>query len=191
MCDRRSGRGGTPAARRAAGTGPSLLIRFAAPQDAPALVELEAACFETDRMSRRAIRRWISRANGCFLVADVDGMLAAAALVVFRKLMKAARIESLAVHPDYRGRGLGVQLIQRAEAEVANRGLQQLNLEVAVDNEEAIRLYERAGFAVFDRVPGFYEDGRDALRMTKHLPAEVSDESLAEPHSDTNGEIPQ
>lgn len=55
----------------------------------------------------------------------------------------------LAVHDDHWGRGLGGRMLG-ALLGLADDwlGLQRLELQVAVDNERAIRLYRRAGFEV-------------------------------------------
>ena len=53
----------------------------------------------------------------------------------------------MAVHDDWQGRGVGTALM-RAGVEMADRwlNLTRLELEVYIDNEPAIRLYERFGF---------------------------------------------
>ena len=53
---------------------------------------------------------------------------------------------ALDVGEVYRNRGIGTALVKAVEAVAADRGLDKVNLEVAIDNENAIRLYERLGF---------------------------------------------
>ncbi len=74
---------------------------------------------------------------------------------------------TLAVHPDYRGRGLGemllVGLIERASA----LGAAVATLEVRVSNEAAQSLYDKYGFAQVGVRKGYYTDTHeDALIMT-------------------------
>jgi ribosomal protein S18 acetylase RimI-like enzyme len=55
-------------------------------------------------------------------------------------------IESLAVLPDHRGRGLGAELLDRLEHELRLQGVTDLMLGVLPGNVGAMRLYERRGY---------------------------------------------
>ena len=55
-------------------------------------------------------------------------------------------IESLAVLPEYRGRGVGTRLLDALETELAAAGVHDLILGVLPGNTDAIRLYERRGY---------------------------------------------
>jgi ribosomal protein S18 acetylase RimI-like enzyme len=55
-------------------------------------------------------------------------------------------IESLAVLPEYRGGGIGTQLLDGLETELAAAGVHDLILGVLPGNTDAIRLYERRGY---------------------------------------------
>jgi ribosomal protein S18 acetylase RimI-like enzyme len=54
-------------------------------------------------------------------------------------------IESLAVLPDERGAGLGTELLDVAEDELANRGATTVAIAVMVGNDAAQRFYESRG----------------------------------------------
>jgi GNAT superfamily N-acetyltransferase len=56
-------------------------------------------------------------------------------------------IGGLGVHPDYRRKGLGRQLMQAVMQETASRGLATIDLEVIVGNDGARQLYLDLGFA--------------------------------------------
>ncbi len=80
-----------------------------------------------------------------------------------------AHISTLAVHPDWRGGGLGQLLLRELLREAARRGALSATLEVRLGNHVAQRLYGRHGFAVVGRRLGYYSDnGEDALLMTTH-----------------------
>ncbi len=80
-----------------------------------------------------------------------------------------ARLYSLAIDPAARGRGLGSELLERAEAAALKAGKAVLRLEVRPDNSAAIRLYEEAGYRAFGRYLDFYADRSPALRFEKRL----------------------
>jgi len=63
-----------------------------------------------------------------------------------------AAVLSLAVDPDFRGQGIGRQLLERAVSRVRGLGCDCLRLEVRPENGPARHLYEGAGFR---RVGGF------------------------------------
>jgi ribosomal protein S18 acetylase RimI-like enzyme len=56
-----------------------------------------------------------------------------------------AELYSLSVAPSARGRGIGSQLLDRVDDELAARGVRDLRIAVMVGNEGAQRLYERRG----------------------------------------------
>ena len=55
-------------------------------------------------------------------------------------------IESLSVLPEYRGGGLGSELLERLETHLHERGVDDLILGALAGNDDAIRLYERRGY---------------------------------------------
>lgn len=55
-------------------------------------------------------------------------------------------IESLSVRPEYRGSGLGSELLDRLETHLRGQGATDLVLGVLPGNRDAIRLYERRGY---------------------------------------------
>ena len=55
-------------------------------------------------------------------------------------------VEDLFVHPDYRSKGVGRQILSRAEQLAEERGYSRLGLGVSVDNPRARSLYQRCGY---------------------------------------------
>jgi ribosomal protein S18 acetylase RimI-like enzyme len=60
--------------------------------------------------------------------------------------LRIGEIESLAVLPEYRGHGLGTELLDRLERELRAQGVADLVLGVLPGNDGAIRMYERRGY---------------------------------------------
>ncbi len=76
------------------------------------------------------------------------------------------QITNLAVHPDFRRRGIGSRLLLAIIDYCLALGLQGISLEVRVSNEGAQTLYERFGFIKVGRRKGYYQEtGEDAFVM--------------------------
>ncbi|MBM4269267.1 MAG: GNAT family N-acetyltransferase [Deltaproteobacteria bacterium] len=56
-------------------------------------------------------------------------------------------VHDLAVRPGFRGRRIGLALLRRVEERGLAMGCIKVTLEVREDNESALKLYRRAGFA--------------------------------------------
>lgn len=147
----------------------TIRIRPAQRDDVEAMQRLELAAFPGDRLSRRAMRRLVGRDTALCLVAEDDAGLAGDAIVLLRRNSKAARLYSLAVDPDRRGRGIGTGLLAQAERLAAATGRRRMTLEVREDNDAAIRRYLATGYARAGRKPDFYDDGAAALVLEKFL----------------------
>lgn len=149
----------------------SLSLRLATRDDLDALVALENAAFSSDRLSRRSLSRLVGVGSALMLVAELDGRIAASAVVLLRSYSSRARLYSLAVAPHLTGRGIGSSMLSAAEEGAAARGAAALTLEMREDNEAARRLYARRGYRVTGSSPGYYSDGMAALHFVKHLDA--------------------
>lgn len=75
-------------------------------------------------------------------------------------------ISTIAVHPDFRGRGLGELLLAGMLQRTMNMGAEYSVLEVRESNKAAQALYEKYEYTVVGRRKGYYHDnGEDALLM--------------------------
>lgn len=59
-----------------------------------------------------------------------------------------AELYTLSVAPDRRGAGIGSQLMDAVDDEIAGLGVSALQIAVMADNDDAIRLYQRRGLTV-------------------------------------------
>ncbi len=78
-------------------------------------------------------------------------------------------ISTLAVHPDWRGQGVGDQLLLHLLRRALDLGAAEATLEVRVSNRVAQNLYRKYGFEIVGERKRYYRDGEDALLMTVNL----------------------
>ncbi len=149
----------------------TVLVRPAQLADLDGLVRLEEASFETDKLSRRSFRHWITTDHRALLVAQTQAeqRIVGYILIIYHPGTRLARIYSLAVSPQQRGAGIAKLLMSAGEQAAKDSGRLYLRLEVSVDNGPAIRLYERLGFQKFGIYRDYYEDHKDALRYQKRI----------------------
>jgi ribosomal protein S18 acetylase RimI-like enzyme len=141
--------------------------RLATPADLPALLELETAAFAAvDRFPRAAWRRMLTSPSALVLVVREGGACLGAIAWLLRRTSAQARMYSLAVAPQARGRGLAQALFAASLRRLPAR-IQRLSLEVRASNLPARTLYERLGFQITCPLPGYYDDGGDGVRMQR------------------------
>ncbi|MEF8812411.1 MAG: ribosomal protein S18-alanine N-acetyltransferase [Halovenus sp.] len=78
-------------------------------------------------------------------------------------------VKDIAVRRDRRGEGIGAQLLTQGLAALDRRGAASVKLEVRENNDRAIALYRRHDFVHRRTVPGYYDDGEDALVFVRPL----------------------
>jgi ribosomal-protein-alanine N-acetyltransferase len=85
--------------------------------------------------------------------------------VGMRFLPGEAHITTIAVHPQWRGRGLGKYILLMAIQRALQHCVRFVTLEVRASNWVAQRLYTDLGFRVIGIQRGYYRDGEDAWLM--------------------------
>ena len=83
-----------------------------------------------------------------------------------RSSERLAWIATVAVLPEYRGRGIGTALITSCEIQV---GVPAMRLTVRASNKDAIRLYRELGYEQKEVWRHYYQDGEDGIIMEKRL----------------------
>ena len=110
-----------------------------------------------------------------FIVAELDGIVVGYAMSRILKrlsfrgfgIKKIGHVMSIAVHPDYRKRGIGRLLLTRTMEILGENGASELHLEVRVSNRLAREMYAKFGFHEERRLDGYYSDGEDGILMVK------------------------
>ena len=155
------------------------MIRRIAPADCNAIAALEARLFATALDQARLMGL---QSNPVFcgfvdLVPDQDQpqSISAADLASYLNgyllatmIDDEAEILSIGVTPDRQRQGVGKRLLQYFFEHGTSQNMIRVVLEVAEDNEPAVRLYRDFGFVEFGRRKDYYKQGNrkiDAIMM--------------------------
>jgi [ribosomal protein S18]-alanine N-acetyltransferase len=137
------------------------------------MVRLDEVCFsEAFRFDRRSMRRFAEARGAIVVVAEEDAAMAGFVIVQLEGATteRYGYVVTIDVAPELRGVGLGGLLLRQAEGQVRAAGVGRMGLHVAVDNDAAIRFYERLGYACVGVAKRFYrEAGLDGLIYIKEL----------------------
>jgi ribosomal-protein-alanine N-acetyltransferase len=145
-------------------------------RDLTRMVEIENACFpEKLAYLRSELYHFLRAKNAHCLVAEerdtkrVEGFV----IVSWRKGCSVGYVQTIDVHPEAQGNGLGRLLIETAERVMAERGLRKSILQVYLRNNTALLLYLKEGYTI-NRVRSRYyansfRGARDAVEMVKEL----------------------
>jgi len=150
-----------------------------------------AHSFRYELVENDVSRLWVITANdaGEELTASGSPVSAAPvgetskviAMIIVWQIMDEAHIATIAVHPEYRRRGLGRQILLAALRECAAQGALSATLEVRERNTVAIEMYRKLGFEMVGRRRHYYQDtNEDAILMTLESQGLKSITGLAE-----------
>ncbi|WP_373461306.1 ribosomal protein S18-alanine N-acetyltransferase [Arthrobacter sp. B1I2] len=136
--------------------------------DVPAVGVLEHTLFPIDAWPVQMFLDELSQPETRrYLVAETaDGIVGYAGLMCIEPI---ADIQTIAVVPEYEGRGIGTTLLTQLIEEARRRYAVDVLLEVRADNPRAQQLYTRFGFEQIHVRPRYYRDGVDALIMRLQL----------------------
>jgi [ribosomal protein S18]-alanine N-acetyltransferase len=132
------------------------IIREAKRGDLIRIAEIEKLSFEFESWGLFFLGKFLEIPYNKIIVAENNEILGYCA---FSDEGEIIHIKSIAVHPNYRNKGIAKALIK----EVMNLK-KDIYLEVRVSNEIAIKLYENLGFKKIKTIKKFYSNGEDAYR---------------------------
>ena len=102
------------------------------------------------------------------ILAELDRKIVG--YVLYWVLPAAVDIHNIAVHTEYRRRGLARVLLSRIIDEAKRQSISRVLLEVRRSNVPAQKLYETMGFSTTGIRKGYYSDnGEDAFTMALEL----------------------
>ena len=110
---------------------------------------------DSDSWAHRRARyeQWIDEEDGFILLAELDGRPVGYAMVsigqkppIMWDTEPAAELHTLSVLPECRDHGIGSALMKAVHAELRQRGIDQMVINVLAANERALKLYRRYGY---------------------------------------------
>jgi ribosomal-protein-alanine N-acetyltransferase len=104
---------------------------------------------------------WVAEA------VDIHGQTQIVGMIVIWIILDEAHVATIAIHPDFRRRGIARQLLAAGLLDAVRSGAVQSYLEVRRSNLAAQAIYDEFGYVVVGERKGYYSDNReDALLMT-------------------------
>jgi len=129
------------------------------------VAELEKICF-SDPWSEKSVASELENKLAFWLVAEENGMVAG--YIGSQTVMGETDMMNVAVHPDWRRKGIAEKLVSSLVEELKQLESHCLTLEVRASNDPAIALYEKLGFGQIGRRKNYYRNPReDALILRK------------------------
>jgi ribosomal-protein-alanine acetyltransferase len=153
---------------RALAQAAGVTVRLAEASDLDSVMAIERSVFGHEAWSDEMMRRDMADANCYYLVGEMVGT---GQIVAYAGLLCAlgsgeGDIQTIAVSPLARGRGLARVMMVDLIAEAGRRGASRLFLEVRSDNAIAMGLYRNLDFREVGVRAGYYQpDNVDAVVM--------------------------
>ncbi len=134
-----------------------MMVRGATPQDAEAIVALWRVVFpeyadpaRPQRDPRASVDRKLAWGDGLFWLGQIGGAVIGTAMAGYDG--HRGWLYSVGVHPRWRGRGCGRDLVAHALAALAAQGCPKVNLQVLAGNAVALAFWRACGFVQDDVV---------------------------------------
>jgi ribosomal-protein-alanine N-acetyltransferase len=140
-----------------------MVIRPLIIDDLEEVVALETAN-APNPWSEGVFRNELAAENRIYLAAEEDGVVGFAGVMV---VADEAHVTNLLVEPEWRRRGIGLELMKTLIEAAVEAGARHVTLEVRSQNEAARALYARLGLAPVGVRKGYYGDD-DALILWAH-----------------------
>lgn len=122
------------------------------------VAELEKICFRTP-WSENSVASELKNPLSLWLVAlDAETV---AGYIGSQSVAGEADMMNVAVHPDYRRRGIAKRLVTALVAALKETDVHSLTLEVRISNTSAIGLYRQLGFIQVGVRPGYYRNPKE------------------------------
>ena len=142
------------------------MIRKMTSAHVAAVAQLEALCF-SDPWSERSVAAELNNPLSCWLVAEAGDRVVG--YIGSQTVPPESDMMNVAVHPDFRRRGIAEGLVNALVTELRQAGSESLTLEVRASNAGAIALYEKLGFAQVGLRKNYYRNPKEDARILRKM----------------------
>ena len=122
------------------------------------VAELEKLCF-SDPWSKKSVASELENKLAYWLVAVEDDRVAG--YVGSQTVCGETDMMNIAVHPDFRRRGIAESLVNALVEDLQKQESHSLTLEVRASNEAAQKLYEKLGFMQVGLRKNYYRNPKE------------------------------
>lgn len=133
--------------------------------DIPAVMTIEESVFPDTAWTAAQFWSELAHDDRTYLVVEETERVVAYGGVMVRK--PTADVQTIAVDPGFRGRGIARDLLGRLLRVAEDKGCTEILLEVGAGNFAAIALYASERFEIVSRRKAYYGPGQDALIMRR------------------------
>lgn len=128
--------------------------------DIPAVLQIEALSFQSTWPANAFTNELRDNKLAHYFVGRSEGRIVAYGGIWV--ILEDSHITTIAVHPRYRGRRLGEEMLVHLLDEAIARNASWITLEVRESNDVAQRLYRKYGFTVVSTRRGYYSDNNES-----------------------------
>jgi ribosomal-protein-alanine N-acetyltransferase len=166
------------------GAPPALRVRprYLLSRDMPEVLAIERASFDY-HWDEDGFLRELRRRNSLGYVAEHADRIVG--FMIYRLLKDRLRLVDLAVHPEFRRRGVGRQLTGKLAERLSHHGKPRIVLLVRETNLTAQAFFRRRGYRALEVVREHYPDTGEAAYAMQYLPGDVVRPAWATPADGT------
>lgn len=147
----------------------AVTLRSYEPHDFSALHRLDQACFPAGiSYSKTTLRYFLTLPTADCIIAMDGGKIAG--FLLTEENPPLAHVITLDVAEAFRRQGVGSALLAESEGNLTARGVRNVLLETAINNDVAVAFWKRHGYRVAAVLKRYYLGRLDAFEMRKILP---------------------
>jgi len=150
----------------------SIQIRNFGEEDSVSVIEIHDLCknrFQFRELTPEFLSELSHMPEFKFVVAVLDGRVIGFAGVMFYETLKLSEFGPVAVHPDYRNRGIGSEFIKYLLEFLMSKKITGITVRVKSDNPVAIKFFEKFGFKIEARFRISQKNTHEIIWLVKFL----------------------
>ena len=150
-----------------------ITVRPMEERDLPAVLEVENLCFKKPWEKKDFLYEMHENPYSNPWVLELgntdESIVSVVGFCVYWQTFDSATICQIAVHPTLQRKQLGSVMMDEIITDCFAKRVQTLTLEVRKSNIKAINFYKKHGFEEIVIKPHYYDDGEDAIYMSRKV----------------------